>query len=68
MRKKQGHQAQQTSGHSEPVPKPRSRSGSCGPGNRHGVGIFADGDRNELVLNKGDGAIILLKAREVQPD
>lgn len=26
------------------------------------------GGGNELVLNKGDGAVTLLKAREAQPD
>lgn len=68
MRKKPGLQAQQTRGHSEPIPKNRSRRRSCGPGSRDREGTFADGGRNELVLNKVDGAITLLKAREAQPD
>lgn len=49
-------------------PKTEAEAGPVGPGAGMGREHLLTGGRNELVLNKGDGVITLLKAREAQPD
>lgn len=49
-------------------PKTEAEVGPLGPGAGMEREYLLTGGRNELVLNKGDGAVTLLKAREAQPD
>ena len=48
--------------------KTEAEVGPLGPGAGMEREYLLTGGGNELVLNKGDGAVTLLKAREAQPD